>query len=130
MPIIWAAAGVTGYYIGVNIDRTTAYRKAYEIKTNEDLTDDDQIKDILNFDEFGILYTSAELLILRNIYRNYLDISIIAFTLVYILNLVDATVDGHFYAYDISDDLSLDIRPSLDLTRGGLTPGITLALRL
>jgi len=32
---------------------------------------------------------------------------------VYMLNIIDATVDAHLFNYDISEDLSLNIQPSM-----------------
>jgi hypothetical protein len=39
------------------------------------------------------------------------DYAIAGFALVYALNVVDAFVDAHFVTFDVSDDLSLGIRP-------------------
>lgn len=35
--------------------------------------------------------------------------------LVYILNIVDANVDAHFFSFDVSDDLTLKVEPYTDL---------------
>jgi len=130
IPIIFGAAAGASYYIGFNIGRTNAYKDAYLIKTNSDPLDDGQIEEILSFDEFAPLYSETDLLELKGIYRNYLDISVIAFTLIYVLNIVDASVDGHLYDFDMSDDLSLSIKPELMFVRGKHFPGLGLTLKL
>ena len=40
-----------------------------------------------------------------------MELGIIAITLVYILNIVDAAVDAHLMHYDMSNDLSLRVIP-------------------
>jgi hypothetical protein len=45
-------------------------------------------------------------------------------TLFYIIQIVDASVDAHFSTFDVSDDLSLQIKPSLIENRTALSPGI------
>jgi len=51
-------------------------------------------------------------------------------TLFYILQIVDASVDAHFSRYDISDDLSLQIKPSLIQNQTSFSPGIQFKLSL
>ena len=41
----------------------------------------------------------------------YRDYAIAGFALVYALNIVDAFVDAHFVTFDVSDNLSLNLRP-------------------
>ena len=49
----------------------------------------------------------------RDQYRRYRDYSIIATVLVYALNIIDANVFAHFSSFDISDDITLNVEPSL-----------------
>lgn len=44
-------------------------------------------------------------------YRRQRDLMIIASVGVYILNILDANVEAHFLDFDISEDLSLNIKP-------------------
>ena len=46
-------------------------------------------------------------------YRRWRDLNFLFMFGVYVLNIVDATVDAYFFNYDISDDLSLKIRPAI-----------------
>lgn len=46
-------------------------------------------------------------------YHRNRDLSIIACAAVYILNVVDASVDAHLFTFDVSDDLSLNFQPSI-----------------
>ena len=49
----------------------------------------------------------------KNYYRKYRDMSIFAFAAVYALAVIDAYVDAELSSFDISDDLSLRMAPSV-----------------
>jgi hypothetical protein len=48
----------------------------------------------------------------RNTYRQWVDYSVLAFVLVWGLNVVDATVDAHLHEFDVTDKLTLRMQPS------------------
>lgn len=64
-------------------------------------------------DEFNGRYSASYMKSLRDSYRRNRDLSIIMMCGLYILQLVDAHVDAHFKEFDVSDDLSMNIEPSL-----------------
>ena len=45
------------------------------------------------------------------VYQKYRDFSIVGVVIVYALNVIDASVDGHFKTFDVSDNLSMTIKP-------------------
>ena len=49
----------------------------------------------------------------KNYYRKYRDMSIMAFAAVYALSVVDAYVDAELSGFDISEDLSMRVRPAV-----------------
>ncbi|MFK8038301.1 MAG: DUF5683 domain-containing protein [Crocinitomicaceae bacterium] len=55
----------------------------------------------------------------------YRDYAIAGAALIYALNVIDAFVDAHFVTFDVSDDLSLNIRPRYF---GGAELGCSLSL--
>ena len=65
--------------------------------------------------------SQGALLNYRNEFRRDMDYSILFTLLFWGLNVVDATVDAHLKGFDISEDLSLKIKPKFD--RG---PGVGL----
>ena len=62
-------------------------------------------------DEFQEIYSDSDLRTLTDHYRRNREVSALLFTLTYILNIVDASVNAHLFDYDISEDLSLQIQP-------------------
>ncbi|MEN8157898.1 MAG: DUF5683 domain-containing protein [Bacteroidota bacterium] len=102
MPIVWAALGGAGYAISFN---STQYQLASEAYA---LTPDDTNERPLKF------------------WRRNLELSYIALIAVYTLQVVDAYVDAQLFYWDVSEDLSMRIAPSLQplMTPGNLgSPG-------
>jgi hypothetical protein len=59
------------------------------------------------------LYSLDDLKSIKEQYRRYRDLSLVGLLLLYTLNIIDATVDGYLFDYDVSDDLSLRIEPNI-----------------
>ncbi len=49
----------------------------------------------------------------RDYYRRNRDYSVLATTLIYILNVIDANVFAHFKHFDISDDITFNVQPAV-----------------
>ncbi|HEX2682930.1 MAG TPA: DUF5683 domain-containing protein, partial [Ferruginibacter sp.] len=64
----------------------------------------------------------------RNQVRQNVDYSALFFILFWGLNVVDATVDAHLKTFDVSDDLSLQIRAGYSPLAN--TNGISLVLNI
>ncbi|HZJ73178.1 MAG TPA: DUF5683 domain-containing protein [Perlabentimonas sp.] len=82
-------------------------------------------------DEFGGTRPEKDLIVLRNGYRRNRDLAIIGISAFYLLNIIDAYVDAHFFSWDMSDDLAYNIEPLIQ-SNMAINPdaGITLGLRL
>jgi hypothetical protein len=76
-------------------------------------------------------YDAATLLEWKNYFNRYRDLSIIGISLVYVVNILDATVDAHLWHFEqkINDDLSLHIAPGCSPIYGQVLPAPTLHLR-
>ena len=120
-PVVWAGLGVSVYFITENTREYRRYKDAYIALTDNDPT---------TIDEFEGQFSPTQVLNVTDTYRRWRDLSYIAIGAVYILNIVDASVDAHFVRFDVGRDLSLDIGPSLPLAaQQGIGLKLALAVR-
>ena len=80
-------------------------------------------------------YTDDGIITIKNGYRRNRDLSILGIVGVYAVNIIEAYVDAKFFRFDIDDDLSLNISPSLRqhsnyFASSNVFPGIKLSLSL
>ena len=107
VPIVYAGIGTIGYVISMNSDGYRSYRLAYDYKTGINTDVSSEIISIAN------RYSNENLIRIRDSYRRNVELSWIVMALWYGINIIDATVDAHFFEYDIGDDLSLMIEPTI-----------------
>ena len=62
----------------------------------------------------------------RDYYRRYRDICIIAIAAVYVLNVIDAYVDASMMHFDVSEDLSMQLKPAVIESRLSPLPSVGL----
>ncbi len=121
VPVLYAGLAATVYAIDFNKTRYERYRDALDSRQEEDY-------DILSDKYKNLSDNSLESL--RDSYRNDRDLSIFIGVSIYALNILDAYVDAHFFEFDVSDDLSLHIQPSIQLNPDASTVnGLSLCLR-
>ncbi|MBI9054114.1 MAG: hypothetical protein JEY96_09885 [Bacteroidales bacterium] len=104
LPILYGATGIFIYAFDLNNDRYHKYKNAYN---------DMYEGKIINFEG----YTSEDVLLrLRDKYERDRNLNVIVLAAIYMLNVVDATVDAHLFDYNINDDLSLNVQPTINRT--------------
>jgi hypothetical protein len=121
-PIIYAGFGGLGFAIGWNAKRFNTYSDAYRSRVDNDTS---------TIDEFVGVYTDDNLVVLKNFYKRNMNLAIIFTGVLYALNIIDAAVDAHLFEYDISDDLTLQVQPVLQLSgsKSGNFTGLTMNMR-
>ena len=102
-PIIYVGFGILTYFIVTNAQQYKMYKVAYTEKV--DSVYNGQYPDLVKN------YSATDLLSGREYYQRNLEISCLLTGLLYILNIVDASVDAHLFTYNINQDLSLRIEP-------------------
>ena len=122
IPIVYAALGTTTAVFLFNIKTYNELRQAVIYKS-----DTIPSNDLLIPPEYRNFRVET-LQSFRNTYRQYIDYSVLVFILAWGLNVVDAAVDAHLKAFDVSSDLSLKIKPSYDYLTS--TSGLSLVLTL
>jgi len=116
VPIIYAGLFTSAYYINDNNIQYKRYKNAYLKRLDNNPNNDD----------FVGKYSSGDLLILKDFYRRNREISILCFIGTYIINVLDASVDSHLFDYDISEDISLQIKPTSTANLNGLSLTLNL----
>jgi len=101
VPLIYAGLGATGFFL-INNQLTQLSLKQEYI--------DREKGNALNpkWQEYDIQGVET----LYNQYLDARDLSILAFSAVYLLQVIDAGIEAHFVHFDISEDLSLAIKPT------------------
>ncbi len=111
IPIVLAALGGAGYAISFNTKKYQYYSK--ELASNPGEYTEDYLK----------------------YWRRNMELSYIAMIAVYALQVVDAYVDAQLYSWDVNDNLSMGISPSLQplMAPGSMTGysyGLTCSFNL
>ena len=105
VPIVYTGLAIPVATFIYNKNWYDKTRFAYTVKVNEDTANYPKIDP-----ELQPLSADA-LRQYRNDFRRNMDFSIVAFLLVYGLQIADAAVDAHLKDFNVSDDLSLRISP-------------------
>ena len=104
MPLIYAGFAGLIYSLNYNQKKFTNYRDAYKYRIDNDPS---------TVDNYVGIYRDNDLFTLQKAYNRYRDLSVIGTALLYILNIVDASVDAHMFTFDVGDDLSFHVQPTL-----------------
>ncbi len=119
-PIVWAGLGVSYWFVQRNSEEYRRYKDNYIAVVDGDPT---------TIDEFNGDVSASQLLDATDTYRKWRDLSYIALGLVYVLNIVDASVDANFVRFDVGRDLAVGVGPSLEMAAQG-NAGLHLSLAL
>lgn len=104
IPIVWGGFAATTYFIITNAKPMLQAKEAYI------WIDDGRVGEAPN--NFAIQYpTTDKLEAIYNQYRSNVELFSLITVVWYALNIVDAVVDGHLKDFDISEDISLNLKP-------------------
>lgn len=128
VPIVYAAIGIPVYLFFDNRAWYNRTRYALTVVVDSSLFADPAALAKVHPDLRPLVDAKLQgsLVNYRNEFRKDMDYSILFTLLMWGLNIVDATVDAHLKGFDVGDDLSLKIKPSLQ--RGYTSPGVSLVL--
>lgn len=114
LAIIYPAIGGLAYSFGYNQSRFKYYRDALRIRYDDDPTTIDPL----------VLFSDDRIVTMKNYYQRYRDLSVIGFAAVYVLQIIDASVDAHLFYFDVGPDLSMNWRPDFTADRYGSVMGV------
>lgn len=121
LPFVYGAVGGVVYAIDFNQNLYRRLRDALELKLN----DQEHEFSGTSLDNVNALRSN------RDTYDRYTQMSYMATILVYGVIAIEAFTDAHLQNFDISDDLSLEIRPSFKIDELSRRPttGVSIVLR-
>ena len=117
VPLIYAGLGATTYLLISHQSNMNLYRREYLGRIEQELAPGQFI------DPATASYDNQALLTLQEDYQGKRDMMILATAGIYIINILDAAVEAHFVEFDISDDLTMSLRPRIMM---GYSPGLSL----
>jgi hypothetical protein len=122
LPFIYGGTGAFAYFVGYNHSKYIKFKDAYIAESaNTDHSEPIEID--------GYLYSYESLPRGRDYYRRYRDLSVLGLGAVYLLTVIDAMVDAHFFYYDVSEDLSMRLQPTL-IQNPDMTAAVGLQINL
>ncbi len=123
IPLVWGALGGMAYF---TFDTQKTYRElrdSYKLLVDDDPNTNPTESPYNTFD-------AARTKSYRDTYRGYTEKWYLALGITYLLGVTDAFVDAHLSRFDVSDDLSLRLKPSLETTGGLPAFGLGVSLTL
>ena len=113
VPIVYGILAIPVSTFSYNSSWYKKTRFAYAARSDQDTTNDKLIAPELQ------PLATASLKLYRNEFRKGMDFSILGLLVLWGLNVADAAVDGHLKTFDISDDLSMRLKPNFSTGRKG-----------
>jgi len=121
LPLVYAAYGGLVYAFDYNGTQHKRFKTAYEYRVDGNpLTNADEL--------VNPAVTDDAIKRARDGLRKDLEVTYMAAIIVHALNGIEAYVDAHLRNFDISEDLSLDIRPTFESNAVGVQSGVGVFL--
>lgn len=114
VPIVWGALGTAA---GIWVYNNTWYKRtkfAFELVVDTITSRYGEIHPKLISTRTGQPLDAYSLQLYRNEFRKNRDYSLLYFLGIWALNVADATVFAHLKEFDVSNDLSLKLKPNLN----------------
>lgn len=102
VPIIYAGFGTLLYFVDFNSTNYNKWRKAWLARVDGNPN---------TIDDFP-LHSTDVLERAMNFYRRNLEITYILSAALYLLNILDASVDAHLMNFDVGETLSVGMKPA------------------
>ena len=118
IPFIYAGFGAFGYFINWNNKNYQIMKSAYSDFTDQD-PETNSYLDLEGAEYYDLSKEPDKTNFKTNVskqqdyYRRNRDLLVICTFAFYGLNIIDASVDAHFFDFDISEDLTMNWQPSM-----------------
>ena len=124
IPLVYGALGTTAFIFFRNISQYKDAKNAYILATDTFPGNDNLIKQPY----FSVKDQPERIRVFRNAVRQNIDYSVLFFIAFWGLNVADAAVDAHLKTFDVSDELSLQIKAGYSPIAN--TNGLSLVLHI
>jgi hypothetical protein len=118
VPVLYAGFATLGYLIKFNNDEYKEFKDAFIKRVDGDES---------TIDDYVGVYSDQDLQRLKEYYRRNRDLSIVGISLLYVMNIVDASVDAHLFYFEVTDDISMKWQPGIHDINGRYAPGLNVA---
>lgn len=115
VPLVYGGFATLGYFINFNNGEYIKFRQAYSDIIDNDPSTDSYVKlvtDPRRLEPAKIPQLTESLRNAKDDWRRYRDLVVIGTVVFYAVNIIDASVDAHFFNFDISDDLTFNWVPA------------------
>ncbi len=110
LPIVYGGLAVAGYLVVFNSNEYNTYRKAYIGRINNPYPTD----------EYVGVYNTEQLKQIQDDYNRSLNMSVLFASVGYLVQVLDAITAAHLRNFDISRDISMQMRPVVTPLGGGI----------
>lgn len=128
LPIVYAGYATMGYFFKANHGEYVKFKKAYNFVASGNKAGNN----VEPVNDYVTRYSYNKELLKngRDYYRRNLELTYILTGVWYVLVAVDAQVDAHFFDFDVSDQITLNVRPYIQPPSNQLRgiAGLTFAL--
>lgn len=121
LPIVWGAIGTAGYFVVDQHIKYINYRDAYRSWVNDSIL-------LPGYSQYASNPTGLKSE--RDNYERTRNTLIIVTTVLWVLNIVDASVDAHLSTFDVSPNLTMKIEPTTFFTAFNNQPAFGMSLTL
>ena len=114
VPLVYGGFATLGFFINLNNTEYVKYRQAYSDIIDSDPNTNSYIKlfiDPRNLEDANRSQSIEKLRRAKDYWRRNRDLVVIGTAVFYAINIIDASVDAHFFNFDISDDLTINWAP-------------------
>lgn len=108
VPIVYAGFGAIIYFVDFNNTEYQTFRRAYVARVDGNPNTSDDFP----------FYSTDQLERAMNFYRRNLEVTYIAGAALYLLQILDATVDAHLLDFDVGENLTMNVLPSFNPASG------------
>jgi len=120
-PIVWGALAIPTYYYQLNNSEYKRYRRAYKLRKNG-------LQDEFTLDDGSTLLSLETIETAQKQLRENRDMSLLTGVILYVLQIVEASVNAHLIQFNTDDNLSF--KPALIMDPINIeTPTVGLTIK-